>query len=248
MATVTGLTAARMLAIEAATVVSGVIDGTGHMVLTKHDGTTIDAGSVPGAVPSATTSVQGTVVLADNTTTATGTDAAKAVTPAGLASLVANTSQKGIVSLADNTTTAAATDSTKAVTPAGLGSVLSGKVNNGAAVTVVGGGKETISSATASTSTTTVDLANGNVQTVTLGSNTTFTLNGATNGVACSLSLYLKQDGTGSRLVTWPSSVKWPGAAAPQLSTGANKIDLVVLETLDGGTTWYGSLAGADYR
>jgi microcystin-dependent protein len=47
MATVTGLTAARMLAIEGASVVDGDIVG-GHLILTKHDGTTIDAGSVAG--------------------------------------------------------------------------------------------------------------------------------------------------------------------------------------------------------
>lgn len=46
MATVTGLTAARMLAIEAASVVSGEIDDTGHLILTQHDGTEIDAGAI----------------------------------------------------------------------------------------------------------------------------------------------------------------------------------------------------------
>ncbi|EDK72276.1 hypothetical protein TM7_0602 [candidate division TM7 genomosp. GTL1] len=83
---------------------------------------------------------------------------------------------------------------------------------------------------------------------LTLNASTTLAFSGATNGAACSLSLYLKQDATGSRVITWPSSVKWPNGVAPTLSTGANKIDLVVLETLDGGTTWFGALAGADYR
>src|SRR4051794_18667337 len=47
MATVTGLTADRMLEIEAASVVDGdIVDG--ELVLTKHDGSTIDAGSVIG--------------------------------------------------------------------------------------------------------------------------------------------------------------------------------------------------------
>jgi hypothetical protein len=47
MATITGLTAERMLEIEAASVVDGEILAD-HLVLTKHDGTTIDAGSVVG--------------------------------------------------------------------------------------------------------------------------------------------------------------------------------------------------------
>ena len=49
MATVTGLTAERMLEIEAASVVDGEIDINGHLILTKHDGTLIDAGVAKGA-------------------------------------------------------------------------------------------------------------------------------------------------------------------------------------------------------
>jgi microcystin-dependent protein len=47
MTTVTGLTAERMLEIEGATVVSGYIDTNNHLILTKFDGTTIDAGELP---------------------------------------------------------------------------------------------------------------------------------------------------------------------------------------------------------
>jgi hypothetical protein len=48
MTTVTGLTADRMLAIEAASVVDGDVDGSGNLILTKHDGSQINAGSVIG--------------------------------------------------------------------------------------------------------------------------------------------------------------------------------------------------------
>jgi microcystin-dependent protein len=47
MATVTGLTAERMLEIEGESVVNGEIIS-GNLILTKHDGTTIDAGPVLG--------------------------------------------------------------------------------------------------------------------------------------------------------------------------------------------------------
>jgi microcystin-dependent protein len=47
MATITGLTAARMQEIEAASVIDGDIVA-GHLILTKHDGTQIDAGPVAG--------------------------------------------------------------------------------------------------------------------------------------------------------------------------------------------------------
>lgn len=47
MATVTGLTAERMRAIEDASVIDGEVIAD-HLILTKHDGTTIDAGSIVG--------------------------------------------------------------------------------------------------------------------------------------------------------------------------------------------------------
>lgn len=46
MATVTGLTAERMLEIEAASVVDGELDDTGSLILTRKDGQTIDAGNL----------------------------------------------------------------------------------------------------------------------------------------------------------------------------------------------------------
>src|SRR4051794_39642857 len=47
MATITGLTAARMLEIEGASVVDGEVVA-GNLILTKHDGSTINAGPVTG--------------------------------------------------------------------------------------------------------------------------------------------------------------------------------------------------------
>jgi len=46
VATVTSLTSARMLAIEASSVVDGDLQADGHLILTKHDGSTIDAGDI----------------------------------------------------------------------------------------------------------------------------------------------------------------------------------------------------------
>lgn len=46
MATVTGLTAARMIEIEANSIVSGAVDVNGHLILTTHGGEEIDAGYV----------------------------------------------------------------------------------------------------------------------------------------------------------------------------------------------------------
>lgn len=52
MATVTGMTAAAMEAIRDNTVVEGSINGSGHLILTKYDGSQIDAGFVLGTISS----------------------------------------------------------------------------------------------------------------------------------------------------------------------------------------------------
>src|SRR5258705_7201658 len=45
---VTGLTAARMQVIADASIVSGTVNGSGHLILTKSGGGTVDAGDVIG--------------------------------------------------------------------------------------------------------------------------------------------------------------------------------------------------------
>ena len=98
--------------------------------------------------------------------------------------------------------------------------------------------------ATANTGTTyTIDLANGTVQILTLTGNCTFTFPTATAGR--SFIMLLKQDGTGSRTVTWPAAVKWPAGTAPTITATASKLDKYVF-TAD-GTNWYGSDAGKNY-
>lgn len=122
------------------------------------------------------------------------------------------------------------------------------KWNDGSAPALAtGGGVETLNALGNRTGATTINLASGNVVSATLTGNVTFTFSGATAGTACSFGLYLTQDGTGSRTVTWPASVKWAGGTAPTLSTGAADIDILVFETINGGTTWFGSLVGANF-
>jgi len=75
-----------MLAIEAATVVGGAFDSASHLQLEKHDGTLVDA----GAPPDATEAAKGIVELASSAEVIAGTDALRAVTPAGLAAIPGN--------------------------------------------------------------------------------------------------------------------------------------------------------------
>jgi hypothetical protein len=112
------------------------------------------------------------------------------------------------------------------------------------AVKATDGGEETVQNHGNSGAAATVDLVNGNNHSFTLDANCTFTFTGATNGVGCSFTLILTQDGVGSKTVTWPASVKWSQATPPTLSTTASAIDILTFMTVDGGVTWYGFFAG----
>lgn len=86
----------------------------------------------------------------------------------------------------------------------------------------------------------TVTYATADVWDITLTGACTLTLSGTTSGVPNALTLILRQDGTGSRTVTWPGSVSWLGGRAPILQTIAASVDVVTLFTVNGGTNWYG--------
>lgn len=106
---------------------------------------------------------------------------------------------------------------------------------------VIDGGGETYFDAGNSGAAKTLDLVDGNVQKLTLTANCTITLTSPATGAYRSLMIYVFQDGTGSRTITWPGSVSWGTAGAPTLTTAASKMDKILLDTVDGGTTWYGS-------
>ena len=100
---------------------------------------------------------------------------------------------------------------------------------------------ETPYSANSSTAIT-LDLTNGTVQIITLTGNATITMPTATSGK--SFIMFLKQDGTGSRTVTW-STVKWPGGTAPTVTSTASKQD--IYSFFADGTNWYGTTVGQNY-
>ncbi len=68
----------------------------------------------------------------------------------------------------------------------------------------------------------------------------TFTFTGATSGLVASMVLELAEAGF---TVTWPGSVSWPGGTAPTLSGSGT--DILIFFSRDGGTTWFGFLAGS---
>jgi hypothetical protein len=100
---------------------------------------------------------------------------------------------------------------------------------------------ETPYSANSSTAIT-LALTNGTVQIITLTGNATITMPTATSGK--SFIMFLKQDGTGSRTVTW-STVKWPAGTAPTITSTASKQD--IFSFFADGTNWYGTTVGQNY-
>ena len=100
---------------------------------------------------------------------------------------------------------------------------------------------ETPYSANSSTAIT-LALTNGTVQIITLTGNATITMPTATSGK--SFIMFLKQDATGSRTVTW-STVKWPGGTAPTITATASRQD--IYSFFADGTNWYGVTVGQNY-
>lgn len=89
--------------------------------------------------------------------------------------------------------------------------------------------------------TVTPDVANGNTQVLTLTGNVTFSA--FTNPIAGqSLTLIVKQDGTGSRTLT--STMKFAGGTKT-LSTAANSVDIITV--FYDGTNYWASL-GKDFK
>ena len=93
------------------------------------------------------------------------------------------------------------------------GLALSGKV--GAAITAASDG-----------STITLDLGANTHQSVTLGGNRTFAAP-SNQTVGQSGSIFITQDGTGSRTASFNSAFKFVGGTAPTLSTAANAVDRI---------------------
>lgn len=93
--------------------------------------------------------------------------------------------------------------------------------------------------------TPTVDCDEGNTFTLTTSGNTTFTFSYAgvqlTTDDAYAFTLRVTAGGT--HTLTWPASVDWAGGTAPD-APASGETDVYVFLTTDGGTNWYGFLAG----
>lgn len=86
--------------------------------------------------------------------------------------------------------------------------------------------------------TVTFDLASSDVQKFTLNGNKTLALTNASTDQI--FAIRLLQDWTGSRTVTWFSTIKWSWGVAPTLTTTASKADMFVFVCTGSGTyDWF---------
>ena len=89
--------------------------------------------------------------------------------------------------------------------------------------------------------TQTLDLSTGNTFSFTPSGATTVSFtNPPASGLAIGFAVEINGDGSA---ITWPSSVKWPSGTAP---TATASKELYTFITVDGGTTYYGKLAGSN--
>lgn len=111
-----------------------------------------------------------------------------------------------------------------------------------------GGGREAVATWKRVEGTFRISLADCNALELTLVGNTTFVMPVAQAGRFVSFSLIVRQDGTGSRTLTWPSTTTliWAGGSAPSASTAASSVDLYVFWSVN-GRLWHGAQVGKGY-
>ena len=105
--------------------------------------------------------------------------------------------------------------------------------------------KDKINNVTPSAGVLTVDYTLGQLVDVNWNANITdIALNNFPAGG--SMTMYLVQDATGGRTVTFPASFKAAGGTAPTMSFGVNQYDILVITSKDGVNFDYG-LFGANF-
>ena len=93
------------------------------------------------------------------------------------------------------------------------------------------------------------DLSRGNIIHVNLQSNGSVV--SAINVRKGTYFIAVQQDGTGGRTLTWNADYLWVGGSAPVVSSGANQIDIfmiqAIFDTATGGTKLYCSIVGQNF-
>jgi hypothetical protein len=105
--------------------------------------------------------------------------------------------------------------------------------------------KEIYSSPVISSNTLTIDLNQSSIFNVSLNSNifTMNLINIPSSTQTFNFTIIFTADGT-SRAVRWPMTFIWPVGNVPVITNTNGKKDVFNFSTTNGGTTWYGFVAG----
>jgi hypothetical protein len=166
------------------------------------------------------------------------------------AGTVTNASQPNITSLGTLTTLTSSGTITAPLFNGSFNGALGAVTPNSAAVTtlaITARYTESVSSQSASTSAT-VDWSASSIYNIGLTlSTTTFNfINPPASNNGQLLTLFVNQDATGGRIVTWPANVRWSYAQTPVLTTIPNYRDVFTFITIDGGSTYLGAYSMAN--
>jgi len=151
------------------------------------------------------------------------------------------------VSAAATSATNASTSATNAATSATNASTSATNASNSASAAATSAALfDTVGVITSTSNAITCNLATNRVFSHTFTENTTFTFsNPAATGTRCAFEIYLTQHAS-AKTVAWPASVKWSNGVAPTLTTNSAKY-VVSFVTIDGGTTYIGTLGAEAY-
>jgi len=106
---------------------------------------------------------------------------------------------------------------------------------------LIGTAQEKVFQYSTSAGTAQLDLSTGTTFSFTPSGATTVSFtNAPASGKAIGFSVEINGDGSA---ITWPTSVKWPSGVAP---TATASKEVYAFVTTDGGTSYYGKLAGSD--
>lgn len=178
-------------------------------------------------------------ILASN-----GTDVVEATTylqsVAGSATLTTLTATSATITSLANTTlsSASATVTNISSTSATISTLVQPKFTSY---------RETVVTNASAGGTISIDLSQGNVFNLTLTSSGSLVIsNPPASGTSFSFTVICLQGAGGSKLLTYPASVKFTDSVTPVLTTTAGKYDVLTFFTVDGGTTYFGAYAMAN--
>jgi hypothetical protein len=205
----------------------------GGTVITKGDPNVLSIGTISTTAPGSSASA-----------TITGTSPAQVLS---LSLPQGNPGPSNILSIGTVSTLAAGASATSNITGTSPAQVLNLGIPQGIQG-IQGNPGDMVAVATNAAASGTITLTSADYPSTklwTLTGNVTLVLPTPASTSSATITIVMTQDATGSRVITWPASVKWPDGIAQQPATAAGTVSMFNL--LWTGTTWLGMLGGKSF-